>query len=106
MNSEYIARITYDNVTNFFQELLGVDKMKEILFEVHKLFPTWTDLWNVIKKWLKECPMTSMQHTIHSFAKIFPSYSSFANDLDNSLAIHPGFWYQVHDNLCEAKEKL
>jgi hypothetical protein len=80
--------------------------VKEILYELQKFFPTWMHLWLRIKKWLKKSPMTSMQHTIRSFAEIFPSYPSFANDLENSLAIHPEFWNQVHDNLCEAKEKL
>lgn len=106
MSSEFIVKTTYNAVTEFFYEVLGAHKMKQILDDLHKLFPNWVDLWSAIKKWLKKSPMTSMQHTIHSFAEIFPNYQSFADDLDNSLAIHPGFWYQVHENLCEAKEKL
>lgn len=106
MDSERIAKITYDQVKLFFESMLGTHKMTYIIQELHKLFPTWLDLWETIRKWLKEHPMTSMQHSIHSFAQLFPGYHSFARDLNDSLAIHPEFWNQVHDNLCVAKERL
>lgn len=107
MNPEKIVQITYNSVIQFLQRILGVDKMTYILNHLNKSFPSWDHKWSTIQKWLvEEHPMTNMQHTIHSFAQLFPDYESFANDLNQSLALHDEFWNQVYIQLCIAKEGL
>jgi hypothetical protein len=106
MDSESIVRVTYDNMVNYLNSSLGADQMNLVMGELHQLFPTWNDLWEAIRKWLEEHSMTSMRQSVHSFAQLFPRYTEFANNLDNSLALYPEFWNQVYCNLHVAKSGL
>lgn len=106
MDSETIVRLTYEQVLHFLQSMLGVNGMSFAIKQLNGMFPTWTDLWNAIKKWLKGCPMHSTRQSVHNFAQIFPNYQTFESDLNQSLSLHEDFWNQVHQNLCVAKDRL
>ena len=106
MDSETIVRLTYEQVLQFLQSMLGVNGMSFAMKQLDVMFPTWKDLWNAIKKWLVGCPMNSMKHSVHNFAQIFPNYPTFEGDLNQSLSVHEDFWNQVHHNLCVAKDRL
>lgn len=106
MNPEEIAKTTYTQVEKYLTKVLGENRMAAILKEFRSLFPSWSHLWDHIRWWLEEHPMTNMQRDIHSFARIFPNYPSFARELDDALAVHDSFWNEVHTNLCVAKGRL
>lgn len=107
MDPETVMRVTYDNVITFLQRMLGTNKMTIIAQHLNKTFPTWEHFWSAIRNWLlKEHPLTNMQHSIHSFAQLFPNYESFADDLDQSLALHDEFWNKVYIQLCAAQKGL
>lgn len=107
MDSENIMKKVYEEVIQFLQSMLGIDKMNIVHQQLNKIYPTWTDLWNAIRKWLvTEHPLTNMQHTIKSFAQLFPDYDSFADALDNSLVLHDDFWNKVHMYVCAAQQGL
>lgn len=105
-DAEKISKSTYENVMKYFEYMLKENEMNILLEHFNRYFPTWSDLWFTIKKWLKESSKTSLQNTIHSFAQLFPNYESFKAQLDNALAIDPIFWHAVYNNLQLAKEKL
>lgn len=107
MDSETIARITYENVLEFLQIMIGMDKMITVKEHLNKTFPNWNAMWLVIRNWLlKEHPLTNMEHTIKSFAQLFPDYKSFSRELDQSLTIYDEFWNKVHMQLCVAQQRL
>lgn len=107
MDSENIMKKVYEEVTRFLQSMVGMDKMTLVNQQLNKIYPTWTDLWKAIHKWLvNEHPLTNMQNSIKSFAQLFPNYDSFAGALDDSLVIHDDFWNKVHMYLCAAQQGL
>ena len=106
MKSEFIAHAVYNNVLKFLENMLGTQHFSTVAKQINTFFPTWEDAWKLINNFLQEHPMTNMQKSIHSFAQLFPNYSSFAQELDNSLALHDEFWNQVHRQLCVAKSQL
>lgn len=107
MDSESIAKITYEKVLEFLQIVIGTDKMNIIKEHLIKTFPNWNSMWLAIRDWLlKEHPLTNMKHTIKSFAQLFPDYESFHDELDKSLIIYDEFWNKVHIQLCAAQRGL
>lgn len=107
MDSENIMKKVYNEVIHFLQSMLGIDKMAIVNQKLNEAYPTWTDLWKAIHNWLvTEHPLTNMQHSIKSFAQLFPNYESFAGDLENSLSLHDEFWNKVYIYLCAAQQGL
>lgn len=106
MDSEAIVQKIYNKIISFLEGVLERSKFNIVLQQVNKTFPTWEYAWRTIHGWLQEHPLTNMQNSIHSFAKLFPNYESFKPQLENSLYLHDEFWNQVHTDLCIAKIKL
>lgn len=103
---EEITKKTYDLTMQFLTRLLPSNQIQSVEKQFQAVFPSWDYFWQSIKAWLKKQPLNNVHDTIHGFAQFFPTYNSFASELNTSLSLHNVFWNQVHDNLCLAKEGL
>lgn len=106
MTSEDILKMTYAGLENFLKQLLDSESFQNFLIEKNKLFPTWNDLWKVVKIWLCQYTFLDMESTIWSLVQLLPYENCIQHNLRNSLAVHDIFWNQVYLNLKEAKKRL
>ncbi|GFT89723.1 uncharacterized protein TNCV_2636281 [Trichonephila clavipes] len=106
LNAEQIMRVTVSGLDSFLNSQLSAEYFEKYTTEKDHMFPTWDHLWEKLKVWLSQEPLTNKQDTVLNFVQIFPHIEPYKSHLLNSLAIHDSFWNQVFENLVIAKTRL
>ena len=100
MDPEKIMKNSVYALRELVKELVGEKDHEQLLLPLKN----WDVLWELIKKWLVELPLTDRDSTILLVVKHY--LPNAQQHIEISLSIHNDFWDEFYKNMLKAKALL
>ena len=103
MNTEKLVKTNIDALGEIVKEYAGEKDFERFKSQMQD----WDSLWEELKKWLMETPVTDRDETIMYFIKQHvPCYREIWDRIQLSLSLHDEFWTEFFLNMVKAKTQL